>query len=149
MVAFPPHLQLAFPVASELALSACTYGLRFGDCFRLQFCQPSGFEFISLACGRCVSACVFDSGLRYGCLSLSITSISSRACSMLTACIGHSTFDCDSFDLVVHFAASIPIVFFACRPYVYGHYRQPVTSLVSCALDIGCHLSLRFSSLSA
>jgi hypothetical protein len=35
MVAFPPHLQLAFPVASALALSACTYGLRFGNRFRL------------------------------------------------------------------------------------------------------------------
>jgi hypothetical protein len=44
MVAFPPHLQLAFPVASELALSACTYGLRFGDCFRLQFSSALRFR---------------------------------------------------------------------------------------------------------
>jgi hypothetical protein len=37
MGAFPPHFQLAFPVASELALSACTHGLRLGDRFRLHF----------------------------------------------------------------------------------------------------------------
>jgi hypothetical protein len=42
MVAFPPHLQLAFPVTSELALSAHTYGFRFRQSITLAF-------FVSLA----------------------------------------------------------------------------------------------------
>jgi hypothetical protein len=99
-----------FPVASELALSACTYGLRFGDRFRLHFLSALRFRVISFARGCCVSACgqsdstlLFSSAwltcvksLRYGCLSLSITSVALQADSMLTARIWHSMFDCDS-----------------------------------------------------
>jgi hypothetical protein len=45
MVAFPPHLQLTFPVTSELALSAHTYGLQFRRSVTLAFFrQPCGFE---------------------------------------------------------------------------------------------------------
>jgi hypothetical protein len=33
--------------------------------------------------------------------------------------------------------------------YVYGHYRNLASSIVSFAFGIGCHLSLRFSSFSA
>jgi hypothetical protein len=123
MVAFPPHLQLAFPIASELALSACTYGLRFGNRFRLHFLSALRFRVISFARGCCVSA-YFQSdstlpfssawltcvkSVRYGCLSLSITSVSTRAYSMLTACIGRSIFDCDSLISSLT-AASIPIL---------------------------------------
>jgi hypothetical protein len=90
-------------------------------------------------------------GLLYRCLSLSITSVSSRAYSMLTVCVGHSAFerDCDSFGFVTACAASIPIVFFACQSYVYGHYRNLASSFASFAIDIGSHQPSVFGSLYA
>jgi hypothetical protein len=62
---------------------------------------------------------------------------------MLTACVGHSAFErnCDSLDFVTASAASIPIVFFACRSYVYGLYCRLAISFVNFAFDTGCHLS--------
>jgi hypothetical protein len=58
------------------------------------------------------------------------------------------SFAFDYFRVVasLHFNSDI---FFACRSYVYGHYRHLATSFISCAFDIGCHLSLWFSSPSA
>jgi hypothetical protein len=61
---------------------------------------------------------------------------------MLAACVGHSAFerDCDSFEFVTACAASVPIVFFACRSYVYGLYRRLAISFVNFAFYSGCHL---------
>jgi hypothetical protein len=56
----------------------------------------------------------------------------------------------DSFDVITDFEASTSIVFFRCWPFVrLRHYRHLATSFISYAFDIGCHLSLRFSSFSA
>jgi hypothetical protein len=175
MVAFPPHLQLAFLVTSELALSVHTYGLRFWRLITLAFFvslavsslsdspagsafPPAGSAFWPASSIQSHSTLLFSSawltcvkGLRYGCLSLSITSVSSRDYSMLTACVEHSAFerDCDSFDIVTTCAASIPIVFFACQSYVYGHYRNLASSFASFAIDIGSHQPSVLGSLYA
>jgi hypothetical protein len=105
--------------------SAIDFGLRFRSAiaslatrgfpaciFRALF----GFEFIGFAGRKCLSTCAFGTacltlpfssasstcvkGLRYGCLSLSITSVSSRAHSLLTACVSHS----------VSIALAIPLI---------------------------------------
>jgi hypothetical protein len=141
-----------FPVASELALSACTYGLRFGDRFRLQFLSALRFRVIRFARRCCVSACVqsdstlpFSSAwltcvksLRYGCLSLSITSVPLQADSMLTARIGHSMFDCDSsispstLRLPFGYFLRIParISFAACHRFRL-HFRSAIALLAT------------------
>jgi hypothetical protein len=59
----------------------------FGDRLRLHFSSALRFQVYQIR---------LRAGLRYGCLSLSITSVSLRAYSMLTARIGHSVFDCGS-----------------------------------------------------
>jgi hypothetical protein len=101
---FRSHLSLR----SLRTLTACDFGdrlrLRFSSALRfrvyqirlwavrfglhLRFNQIRHFLFSS-AWLTCVES------LRYGCLSLSITSVWLRAYSMLAACIWHSVFDCD------------------------------------------------------
>jgi hypothetical protein len=109
MGVFDVRVRRAIPTLRfrlALALSACVFDLHFRLVFPFDLRSISGYPF-SLRFRRTIWACAyvracgfepfgFAEGLRYGFLSLSITSVSSRAYRMLTACIGHSVFDCDS-----------------------------------------------------
>jgi hypothetical protein len=106
--------DLGLRLGSGLRFRAFSVSLSFDG--RLSSASSTCFSGHILACALCVHlrlaisviACIFVSlavssyqfrlwaGLRYGCLSPSITSVSLRAYSMLTARIGHSVFDCGS-----------------------------------------------------
>jgi hypothetical protein len=101
MVAFPPHLQLAFPVTFELALSAHTYGLRFRRPITLTF-------FVSYAVSSLSDSLAGGLALR-----MPFAFDYFRVVASLQYAYGlHSTFGfrLQFFDLVVDFAASVPIL---------------------------------------
>jgi hypothetical protein len=121
MVAFPPHLQLAFwlhlSLRSRLRSIACFFG-----------CDSFAFN-NELQCilyfRRRLAISSFEFGLQR--LPTLRFSICQYCCPRMVyfrseACVQYSVFDGDSFDFVTACAASIPTVFFACRSY--GPYRN-------------------------